>query len=179
MNRSVTRLRLAKYAAGYPGRFFYDALLPAAGTVAEIGVEQHQQIRSPGRSRRQNLWPCIRAPTCLSRKRLTTRCTMRSTGREFGMGGEQNTQRDRKRQHPLPDWHPWNVPIDQVRSHLHHVPRAAEGGKPPQLARFVDTDVGLFCVGGGHSVDSDVEARMFRQDFGRKFFLSGPICPHK
>jgi len=50
------------------------------------------------------------------------------------MGGEENAQRNRKRQHPLPDRHARDDLIDQVRGALRHAPRAARGAKPASLA---------------------------------------------
>ena len=47
---------------------------------------------------------------------------------------EENAQRDRKRQHPLPDRHARDDLIDPVRGALRHAPRAARGAKPASLA---------------------------------------------
>jgi len=49
------------------------------------------------------------------------------------MRGEENAKRDRKRQHPLPDRHAWDHPIDQAGSRVSHAPRAARGAKPTTL----------------------------------------------
>ena len=39
------------------------------------------------------------------------------------MGGEQDAQRDRKREHPLTHWHPRDDAVDQMSSGLRHAPR--------------------------------------------------------
>jgi len=69
-------------------------------------------------------------PACLSRKRVMTRCTMRST--EVSNSGCA-AKRDRKRQHPLPDRHAWDHLIDQAGSRVSHAPRAARRAKPTTL----------------------------------------------
>jgi len=43
---------------------------------------------------------------------------------ELGMSGEQQAQRDRKRDHSLAHRHPGDDVIDQVRSRFHHAPGA-------------------------------------------------------
>ena len=53
---------------------------------------------------------------------------------QIGMGGEEDTQRNWKREHPLPHWHPWDDIVDQVRSALCHTPCPAGGAKPAPLA---------------------------------------------
>ena len=53
---------------------------------------------------------------------------------QLGVRREQNTQRDRKRQHPLPDRHARDDLVDQDRGALGHAPRAARRAKPAPLA---------------------------------------------
>ena len=53
---------------------------------------------------------------------------------QLRMGGEQDAQRNRKRQHPLAHRHPRDHVIDQVRGALRHAPRPARGAKPAPLA---------------------------------------------
>jgi len=57
-------------------------------------------------------------------------------GREqIGMGGQQDAQRDRKREHPLAHRHARDHTVDQVGSALRHAPRPTRGAKPAPLTR--------------------------------------------
>ena len=49
------------------------------------------------------------------------------------MGGEQDAQRDRKREHPLAHRHARDDAVDQVGSALRHAPRPTGGAKPAPL----------------------------------------------
>jgi hypothetical protein len=51
----------------------------------------------------------------------------------LGMCSEQQAQRDRKREHPLPHRHPGDEVIDQVGGGLRHVPGPAGGAKSTPL----------------------------------------------
>ena len=53
---------------------------------------------------------------------------------QFGMGGEEDAQRNGKREHPLPYRHARDDAIDQVRGALSPAPGAARGAKPAALA---------------------------------------------
>lgn len=55
-------------------------------------------------------------------------------GDEIGLRGQQQTQRDRQRQHPLPYRHMWDDVVHQVRRGLRHAPCAARGAEPAPLA---------------------------------------------
>ena len=46
-------------------------------------------------------------------------------GDQLGLGGQQQAQRDRQRQHPLPHRHMRHDVVDEVRRGLRHAPRAA------------------------------------------------------
>ena len=59
-------------------------------------------------------------------------------GEQLRVGGEQNPQRDRKRQDPLPDRHARDHVIDQIRGCLGHAPRPAGWAETPSLARKRD-----------------------------------------
>ncbi len=50
------------------------------------------------------------------------------------MGREQQAQRDRKRDHPLPYRHPGDDVIDQVRGRLCHAPGTATRAEPAPFA---------------------------------------------
>jgi hypothetical protein len=53
---------------------------------------------------------------------------------QFRMCSEQQAQRDRKREHPLPYWHPGDDVINKVRGRLHHAPGATAGTETTPLA---------------------------------------------
>ena len=75
------------------------------------------------------------SPACLIRKRGNDPVDHLQQRREqLRLGGEQNAQRDRKRQHPLAHRHRRDDVIDQVGGAFRHAPRAAGGAKPAPLA---------------------------------------------
>jgi hypothetical protein len=53
---------------------------------------------------------------------------------QLGMCSEQNAQRDRKREHPLPHRHPGDDVIDQVGGGLRHAPGATARTEAAPLA---------------------------------------------
>ena len=53
---------------------------------------------------------------------------------QLGLRGQQQAQRDRQRQHPLPHRHVRDDVVDQVRRGLRHAPRAARRAEPAALA---------------------------------------------
>jgi hypothetical protein len=54
---------------------------------------------------------------------------------QLGMGGQQDAQRDRKRQYPLTHRHRRDDVVHQVRGGRRHAPRPARGAKAAPLAR--------------------------------------------
>ena len=54
---------------------------------------------------------------------------------QIGMGGQQDAQGDREREHPLPHRHARDHAVDQVGSALRHASCPAGGAKPAPLAR--------------------------------------------
>ena len=79
-------------------------------------------------------WMCSYGPRFLGGLRALPTNIFWHRCEQLWLGGEEGTQRNRERQHPLTHRHARDDVIDRVRSGLCHAPGAARRAKPASLA---------------------------------------------
>ena len=106
------------------GEFARRSLQSMLGHVSPMRFDENWRATSQNRPRNRVAMGCVKQG----------QGHLQHRGDQLGLRGQQQAQRDRQRQHPLPHRHVWDDVVDKVRRSLRHPARAARETEPTPLA---------------------------------------------